>query len=122
MTLRIGIAGIRGRMGREIALLAADAPDVILVGGLGRQAGGNSTVFTDAADLLPEIDVLIDFTSPEAAVANAEACAALGKPLVRVKNVGGATILGDGTVVVLLNPNDLVRTAFGESIKSPELH
>ncbi|MCC6806416.1 MAG: hybrid sensor histidine kinase/response regulator [Deltaproteobacteria bacterium] len=47
---------------------------------------------------------------------------ALGKPLVRVKNVAGATILGDGSVVVLLNPNDLVRTAFGESIKSPELH
>lgn len=46
----------------------------------------------------------------------------LGKPLVRVKNVAGATILGDGSVVVLLNPNDLVRTAFGESIRSPELH
>jgi len=44
---------------------------------------------------------------------------ALGRPLVRVRNVGGATILGDGSVVVLLNPNDLVRTAFGESIKSP---
>jgi two-component system, chemotaxis family, sensor kinase CheA len=43
----------------------------------------------------------------------------LGKPLVRVRNVGGATILGDGSVVVLLNPNDLVRSAFGESIKSP---
>jgi two-component system chemotaxis sensor kinase CheA len=47
---------------------------------------------------------------------------ALGKPLVRVKNVAGATILGDGSVVVLLNPNDIVRTAFGESIRSPELH
>ena len=43
----------------------------------------------------------------------------LGKPLVRVKNVAGATILGDGRVVVLLNPSDLVLTAFGESIKSP---
>ncbi len=47
---------------------------------------------------------------------------ALGKPLVRVKNIAGATILGDGSVVVLLNPNDIVRTAFGESIRSPELH
>lgn len=46
----------------------------------------------------------------------------LGKPLVRVRNVIGATILGDGSVVVLLNPNDLVRTAFGESIKAPALH
>ncbi len=47
---------------------------------------------------------------------------ALGKPLVRVKNVAGATILGDGSVVILLNPNDIVRTAFGESIRSPEMH
>jgi len=43
----------------------------------------------------------------------------IGKPLVRVRNVAGATILGDGRVVVLLNSNDLVRTAFGESIRSP---
>ena len=43
----------------------------------------------------------------------------IGKPLTRVRNVAGATILGDGRVVVLLNSNDLVRTAFGESIRSP---
>jgi two-component system, chemotaxis family, sensor kinase CheA len=42
----------------------------------------------------------------------------LGKPLVRVRNVAGATILGDGRVVVLLNPSDLVLSAFGESIKA----
>ena len=43
----------------------------------------------------------------------------IGKPLTRVRNVAGATILGDGRVVVLLNSNDLVLTAFGESIRSP---
>ena len=32
MTTRIGIAGLRGRMGREIATLAASDPDVVLVG------------------------------------------------------------------------------------------
>ena len=82
MTLRIGIAGIRGRMGREIALLAENTPEVSLVGGLGRQPGERPPVFTNAEALLPDIDVLIDFTSPEAAVANAEACASLGKPFV----------------------------------------
>jgi two-component system chemotaxis sensor kinase CheA len=45
----------------------------------------------------------------------------LGRPLLRVRNVTGATILGDGSVVVLLNPNDLVRSAFGESIRAPTL-
>ncbi len=82
MTLRIGIAGIRGRMGREIAALAASDPGITLVGGLGRQRGDDPLVLTDPAELLPDIDVLVDFTSPEAAVANAEACSALGTPLV----------------------------------------
>jgi two-component system chemotaxis sensor kinase CheA len=45
----------------------------------------------------------------------------LGRPLLRVPNVAGATILGDGSVVILLNPTDLVRSAFGESIKAPAL-
>jgi two-component system chemotaxis sensor kinase CheA len=46
----------------------------------------------------------------------------IGKPLSRVRNVAGATILGDGRVVVLLNSNDLVRTAFGETIRAPVVH
>src|ERR687897_232566 len=37
-TLRIGIAGIRGKMGREIAALATNDPRMTLIGGLGRQA------------------------------------------------------------------------------------
>ena len=82
MTLRVGIAGLRGRMGREIARLVGNDVDLTLVGGLGRRSGGDPSVLTDAAELLPDIDVLIDFTSPEAAGANAEACATLGKPLV----------------------------------------
>lgn len=45
----------------------------------------------------------------------------LTKPLVRVRNVAGATILGDGRAVILLNPSDLVRTAHGESIRSPKI-
>ena len=82
MALRIGIAGIRGRMGREIAALAAHHSDLFLVGGLGRRGGSDPRVHADAATLLPDIDVLIDFTIPAAAVGNAEACAAFGKPLV----------------------------------------
>jgi two-component system chemotaxis sensor kinase CheA len=35
----------------------------------------------------------------------------LEPPLVRVRNIGGATILGDGTIVLMLNPVDLMRTA-----------
>jgi 4-hydroxy-tetrahydrodipicolinate reductase len=69
-------------MGREIARLAESDAEFILVGGLGRQSGSDPSVFTNAEELLPDIDVLIDFTSPGAAAANAEACARFGKPLV----------------------------------------
>jgi 4-hydroxy-tetrahydrodipicolinate reductase len=95
MTIRIGIAGIRGRMGREIASLAANDPAVILVGGLSRSADGSQpedvTVVVDPADLLPGIDVLVDFTAPGAAAALADACAAS-----RVAVVSGTTGLDVG--------------------------
>ena len=60
MTVRIGIAGIRGRMGREIAALAANDEWVSLVGGLSRQACAAASVpdtmqlFADVAELLSQ--------------------------------------------------------------------
>ena len=83
MTVRIGIAGIRGRMGREIAAIAAQDPEYSLVGGIGRQPGATGErTESDAARLLPDVDVLIDFTAPEGTAAHARACAAAGVPLV----------------------------------------
>jgi 4-hydroxy-tetrahydrodipicolinate reductase len=88
MTLRIGIAGIRGRMGREIAALAANNQQMALIGGLSRRActaePGTDGVrlFANAVDLLPEIQVLIDFSAPEGTVDHAAACASAGVPLV----------------------------------------
>jgi 4-hydroxy-tetrahydrodipicolinate reductase len=88
MTVRIGIAGLRGRMGREIAALAANDPRVAVVGGLGRRTRGAEPgpdgvpLFAETADLLSEIDVLIDFSTPEGSVAHASACASSGVPLV----------------------------------------
>jgi dihydrodipicolinate reductase len=63
MTVRVGIAGIRGRMGREIAALAAQDPEIALIGGLSRQpvdqhiSSGEQRVVGAAADLLPGEDV-----------------------------------------------------------------
>jgi 4-hydroxy-tetrahydrodipicolinate reductase len=82
-------------MGREIASLAANDPEVILVGGLSRSADasqpGDVNVVADPAGLLPGIDVLVDFTAPEAAAALANACAAL-----EVAFVSGTTGLDAG--------------------------
>jgi 4-hydroxy-tetrahydrodipicolinate reductase len=88
MTVRIGIAGIRGRMGREIAALAANDERMSLVGGLSRQACAAASVpdtirlFADVTELLLQIDVLIDFSAPEATTAYANACGAAGVPIV----------------------------------------
>lgn len=40
---------------------------------------------------------------------------ALGKPLRKMKNIAGGAILGDGSVMLLLNPSDLLRAAKGSS-------
>jgi two-component system chemotaxis sensor kinase CheA len=42
----------------------------------------------------------------------------LGKQLSRVRNVAGATILGSGQVVMMLNPTDLVKSARGVAGKT----
>jgi two-component system chemotaxis sensor kinase CheA len=44
---------------------------------------------------------------------------ALGAPLVRVRHVGGAAVLGTGAVVVILNPADLVKSALGSLDAAP---
>ena len=88
MTVSIGIAGIRGRMGREIAALAANDSRVEVVGGLSRRVRDGEPgsigipLFEDVSDLLTVIDVLIDFSAPVASVVHADACASLGVPLV----------------------------------------
>ena len=85
MSLRIGIMGIAGRMGRLLAeeVVAAGAT---LVGGTARLSGatapGGVPVFGGAEALLATSDVAIDFTHASAAAAHASAAAAAGKPLV----------------------------------------
>ncbi|MBX7152935.1 response regulator, partial [bacterium] len=41
----------------------------------------------------------------------------LGNQLKRVKNVAGSTVLGDGRISVILNPNDLIKSVQGSGTK-----
>jgi len=98
MTIKIGITGAAGRMGRtlieaidqssyDIVLAAAlEQPDSSLVGAdAGELAGlgkNGVTVVGALADVIDQIDVLIDFTVPAATVANARLCAQHGKSIV----------------------------------------
>lgn len=90
MTTHIAIAGILGRMGRELvaAVPALDGLEIVAgvvrPGTLSRLNGNRPDVplVEHVAEILPACDVLIDFTAPDAAVAHARACADAGRPLV----------------------------------------
>lgn len=83
MTIRIGIAGLSGRMGR---LLAEEVPaaGARLAGGTARSgaAPGGTALLPDIGALCGVSDVVIDFTHAHAARAHAAAAAAAGTPLV----------------------------------------
>ena len=98
MTVRVGVTGPGGRMGWMLVeaiadgeapcVLAAavDRPGSSLVGIdvgqlLGREALG-VRVTDDLLSVASEIDVLIDFTLPEATLAHARVCAEHGVPMV----------------------------------------
>ncbi|WP_188150917.1 4-hydroxy-tetrahydrodipicolinate reductase [Teredinibacter waterburyi] len=97
MTIRIAVTGAGGRMGKtlieavqlaegaqlaaaierpESSLLGADAGELAGVGRIGVSVVGS------IADVVNDFDVLIDFTAPEATLANAQVCANAGKSMV----------------------------------------
>jgi 4-hydroxy-tetrahydrodipicolinate reductase len=86
----IAIAGILGRMGREIAATGGAIDGVKVVAGVVRpgtlsRLNGNRPdvpLVEHVEEILTAVDVLIDFTAPEATVAHARACAAANTPIV----------------------------------------
>lgn len=85
--IRIGIVGITGRMGREIVALAADDPEVTVVGGFAGTTRavpdvGGVPVLASLADLFAQVDVAIDFSKPAGSVAAATFAADAGVPIV----------------------------------------
>jgi len=98
MTVRVGVTGAAGRMGRmlmdtlvnsalDLSLTAAlERPGSALIGvDTGALSGvdASGVVIVDAlASVIDSIDVLIDFTSPTASLENAELCAAHGVAMV----------------------------------------
>ena len=98
MTVRIGITGAAGRMGRMLAeaIASSDAPAALaaaierpestLLGvDMGELLGGDASgvvISSDLAAVADQIDVLIDFTVPESTLAQAVICAQHGLPMV----------------------------------------
>jgi len=81
------LAGHRGRAGREVAAALQSAPGVDYARGVGRE--------DDLPGSLRELrpDVLVDFTSPAAALANALAAVEAGAaPVVGTSGLGGEAV------------------------------
>ena len=97
MSIRIGVCGASGRVGRAITEACQSDADFSVAGAL--VAPGNDAVGTDAGllagvgnlgvkvvaeigEMIADIDVAIDFTNPAAALASLDACVREAKPLV----------------------------------------
>ncbi len=78
--MRIGIAGLAGRMGQSVAAVLADSHDT-LTGGLllaGERPPEGVAVYAGIAALAAACETVIDFTHPSAVPAHARACADAG--------------------------------------------
>jgi 4-hydroxy-tetrahydrodipicolinate reductase len=72
MTIRVAVAGAAGRMGETVCAAVETADDLELSGRADPALG------VAIADVLDEADVVVDFTQPDAVVANALACLEAG--------------------------------------------
>jgi 4-hydroxy-tetrahydrodipicolinate reductase len=131
VTIRVAVAGARGRMGTEAVAAVEAAADLELVAALGRG---------DALDAAAGADVLVDLTVPGSVMGNVERALAQGLHVVtgttgftpeRVARVEGwaaaagrnvliATNFGLGAVLVMQLAAKAAR--FFESVEVVELH
>jgi 4-hydroxy-tetrahydrodipicolinate reductase len=72
VSLRVAVAGAAGRMGQAVCAAVEGADDLELTGRADPALG------TSLADVLPDADVVVDFTRPDTALANALECVAAG--------------------------------------------
>jgi 4-hydroxy-tetrahydrodipicolinate reductase len=70
--IRVGVAGAAGRMGQTVCAAVEEADDLVLAG------RADPALDTALADILDDVDVVVDFTHPDQATANALACVRAG--------------------------------------------
>jgi 4-hydroxy-tetrahydrodipicolinate reductase len=63
--IRVAVAGAAGRMGQTVCRAVQDADDMELTG------KADPALDTPVSDVLEDADVLVDFTVPTSAIANA---------------------------------------------------
>jgi 4-hydroxy-tetrahydrodipicolinate reductase len=68
----VAVSGAAGRMGQTVCAAVEDAEDMALVG------RADPRLDTPLADVLGDAEVVVDFTTPDTALANARACLEAG--------------------------------------------
>jgi 4-hydroxy-tetrahydrodipicolinate reductase len=105
--IRVVVSGAAGRMGETVCKAVAEADDLELAG------RADPALDTPLDDLLAEADVVVDFTTPDAAPANVRACVEAGTHAV-VGTTGfdldelratAEAVRGDSGANVLVAPN-----------------
>lgn len=74
--IRVAVAGAAGRMGATVCDAVAEAEGLELTG------RADPALATEIADVLPDADVVVDFTVPDQALPNAHACLHAGVSVV----------------------------------------
>jgi 4-hydroxy-tetrahydrodipicolinate reductase len=98
--INVAVSGAAGRMGQAVVAAVEGADDMALVG------RADPLLETGLQDVLPDADVVVDFTTPETALDNARACLEAG-----VHCVTGTTgadysqLAGVGTANLFFAPN-----------------
>jgi 4-hydroxy-tetrahydrodipicolinate reductase len=102
LTIRVAVAGAAGRMGQTVCRAVDSAPDMQLTG------RADPALNTLVGDVLADADVLVDFTIPTSAVANAHEAVHAGVHAV-IGTTGfdpaDLTDLKDATANVFVAPN-----------------
>jgi len=113
LTARLPLADIRRVENRDTALLGGEVFSLVSLAGvlgLGERGRGERETSQQVV-LLQAADKRIAFAVDQVVGVLEVLVKPLGKQLSRVRNVSGATVLGSGYVVPVLNIHDLVRSA-----------
>ena len=99
--IRVGVAGAAGRMGQTVCEAVEAADDMVLAGRADPALG------VELAEILGDVDVVVDFTRPDTALDNARACVRAGVHAVVGTSGWDPSALGgeDGGGKVFYAPN-----------------
>jgi 4-hydroxy-tetrahydrodipicolinate reductase len=98
--INVAVSGAAGRMGQTVVGAVERADDMALVG------RADPLLHTSLPDILPDADVVVDFSTPDSALGNARLCLEAGVHCVMgTTGADFSSLEGVGTANLLVAPN-----------------